>query len=433
MNINNPLIRKLAATLMGILLLTYVGYQIYIINYKGLSTETATYAELSDTIQTSGWIIRNESVVDYPSTGVLSYNLTDGQKVSKDKSIADVYATENDAATVTKISKIDKEISSLESLRDANEYYSNNPELIGTQIDNALVSILTQAADRDYNDSSSDRSHLQYLLNQKKIIVGSENTGDYQQRIQDLRAERDSLAASAGGRIDYVSAPESGYFISEVDGYEDSFDYDNVAALSVSDLKNVKKGTAPATSCGKICKDFSWYIGMVIDEGQKIKLEKSSYVYLEIPFATAEQIPAEVVSINFDSESGQYAAVLKCNSMSSDIAAIRNETIQVIVNTYSGVLVNQKSIRFESVTRTETDKNGTKNEVTTDNVKGVYVKYGTRLSFVQIFSDITINGYAICKTELSDEEQGLLVTENTIALYDEVVTEGTNLYDGKLL
>ncbi len=418
---------------MGLLLLTYVGYQIYIINYKGLSTETATYAELSDTIQTTGWIIRNESVIDYSSSGVLSYNLTDGEKVSKNKSIADVYATEEDATTVTKIAKLDEEIKSLESLREANEYFSSNPELIGTQIDNTIVSILSLAANNDYSDSVSERSHLQYLLNQKRIIVGNENTGDYQQRIQELTAERNELSASASGRIDYVSAPESGYFISKVDGYENAFDIENVADLTVSDLENVKKGNISSNNCGKICKDFSWYIGMIIDEGQKLKLEKNSYVNLEIPFATAEQIPAEVISINPDPESGKYAAILKCNNMSSDIAAIRNETIQVIVNTYSGVLVNQKSIRFETVTKTETDENGVKKETTYENVKGVYVKYGTRINFVQIFSDITINGYAICKTELNEEEQGLLKTENTIALYDEVVTEGTNLYDGKLL
>ena len=53
--------------------------------------------------------------------------------------------------------------------------------------------------------------------------------------------------------------------------------------------------------------------------------------------------------------------------------------------------------------------------------------------FVQIFSDITVNGYAICHTELTEEEQELLVTDKTIQLYDEIVVEGTDLYDGKVV
>ena len=32
---------------------------------------------------------------------------------------------------------------------------------------------------------------------------------------------------------------------------------------------------------------------------------------------------------------------------------------------------------------------------------GVFVKYGSTLKFVQVFSDKTVNGYAICKTAVS--------------------------------
>ena len=52
---------------------------------------------------------------------------------------------------------------------------------------------------------------------------------------------------------------------------------------------------------------------------------------------------------------------------------------------------------------------------------------------MQIFSDATINGYAICKVSLSTEEREQLVTSTTIQLYDEVIVEGTDLYDGKML
>ena len=68
-----------------------------------------------------------------------------------------------------------------------------------------------------------------------------------------------------------------------------------------------------------------------------------------------------------------------------------------------------------------------------ENVRGVYVLYGGQLEFVQVFTDHSVNGYAICKTELSSEEQAALVTSSTIQLYDQVVVEGTDLYDGKVI
>ena len=81
----------------------------------------------------------------------------------------------------------------------------------------------------------------------------------------------------------------------------------------------------------------------------------------------------------------------------------------------------------------ETDAEGNEVDVTYENVRGVYVKSGSRIRFVQIFSDATINGYAICKVSLSTEEREQLVTSTTIQLYDEVIVEGTDLYDGKML
>lgn len=52
---------------------------------------------------------------------------------------------------------------------------------------------------------------------------------------------------------------------------------------------------------------------------------------------------------------------------------------------------------------------------------------------MQVFSDATIDGYAVCKLNLSSSEKEQLVTSRTIQLYDEVIVEGTDLYDGKML
>lgn len=50
-----------------------------------------------------------------------------------------------------------------------------------------------------------------------------------------------------------------------------------------------------------------------------------------------------------------------------------------------------------------------------------------------MFTNTSVNGVAVCRTELTEEERNSMVTENTIQLYDEVVVGGTNLYDGKII
>lgn len=44
-----------------------------------------------------------------------------------------------------------------------------------------------------------------------------------------------------------------------------------------------------------------------------------------------------------------------------------------------------------------------------------------------------MNGYAVCKLELSDGELENLVTDHTIRMYDQVVVGGVDLYDGKVV
>ena len=55
------------------------------------------------------------------------------------------------------------------------------------------------------------------------------------------------------------------------------------------------------------------------------------------------------------------------------------------------------------------------------------------LRFVQVLTEKNINGYAVCKYQLSDEELQNLVTDRTVGLYDEVVVGGVDLYDGKII
>ena len=79
---SNTLFRKISSIAVAILLLIYVGYQIYRSQYTGFKTETAMYADLSASIDTTGFIIRNEELVYSRYDGVLNYTLDDGEKTA---------------------------------------------------------------------------------------------------------------------------------------------------------------------------------------------------------------------------------------------------------------------------------------------------------------------------------------------------------------
>lgn len=431
---NSKKIQSIAAALLTFLLLVYVGYQIYLSNHKGIRTETAMYGSVSDTVQAQGFAIRSESVITDSFSGVLSYRVADGARVSRGGVIADIFASENDAAVRNRVDRLEREIASLQALSAPTGFFISNPSMISTQIYSAMGEIFSEVRNNNFSEISDLKENLQTVLNRKQLIIGEENTEDFQQRIAELQSERDALAASVGYSINTIISPAAGYFISSTDGFENVVDVSKIAEITperVRDLLGRERGTGLGSSVGKICSDFSWYLVCVFSDNDMLRFEDITEVNLDIPFASTETIPATIIAKNRDSQTGDTAVVFECSYMDSDIASVRNEPVQINVQTYSGVLVNEKALRFCDVPYTEYDEEGNPTEKVQKNVKGVYVQSGRQLEFVQIFTEKTVNGYAICKTELSAAERDALVTDSTIQLYDNVVIEGTDLYDGK--
>ncbi len=431
---NSKKIRTLGAVVLAFLVLLYVGYQAYQATHQSIRTETAMYGEVSDVLQAQGFILRNETVIDESYSGVLSYRVADGSRVSRGGVIADIFSNESDAASQRELDQLDQEIENLQSLSQTANFYVANPSMLGDQIYSALEGISQLVNENDFSGLNTQKGELQNALIRRQLITGEESAEDYSQRISQLQSQRDTLASQTGSATGSILAPEAGYFISTVDGLENVMDISQVESITVAQAEELLEQQPSSTDAvGKICQDFNWYAVCVFDEDDMVRFEGVEDVYLDIPFASTEQIPAKVLARNSDGESGKTAVVFQCSTMDADIAAVRNEAIQVTVNTYSGVLVNERAIRFADVEYTTTDEAGNTVTRVQENVKGVYVLYGGQLEFVQVFTDQTVNGYAICRTDLTEEEQSMLVTDSTIQLYDQVVVEGTDLYDGKIV
>lgn len=433
----NTLIRRIGATVVAVLLLIYVAYQVYLSQYTGLTTETAMFSTVAESIDTTGFIVRNERVITSSVNGVLNYTVDDGERTAAGGVIAEIYPTEEDAAARNRIERIDDELARLAVLENPGDVTTSNPKLIGGQISEKITSILTSIRQGSISDVESQKNDLQLLLGQKQIITGAESAEDYTAHTDELRAERASLFYSSASSTGTIKSPAAGYFIQSVDGYENAVDIEKITDLTAEEIRTlVEEDTAEAMSdnvLGKVAMDFSWYVVCVIDENDYVRLDRTTQVTIEMPFASVEEIPAEIIEVNRDNETGGAALIIECSYMNSDLASTRKEPLRINISKHSGVLVDEKAIHFSDVTAYETDENGNEIEVVYEDVMGVYVKYGSRLRFIQVFSDATVNGYAICKTTLSTDEREQLVTSRTIQMYDEVVVGGTDLYDGKIL
>ena len=431
---SNTLFRKISSIAVAILLLIYVGYQIYRSQYTGFKTETAMYADLSASIDTTGFIIRNEELVYSRYDGVLNYTLDDGEKTAFGGTVAELYPAEEDAAAHNRMLRIDEELTRLAVLENPTEVASSNPKNIGSQINKTVTGLLSDLKSGAFSSISNDKNDLYLLMGQKQIVTGAEDSASYVAHIENLKSERATLETTTSSSTGTVTSPASGYFIHTVDGYENAVDIDDVEQLTVSDVRALEEGeagsNADSTVIGKVAKEFNWYIACIIDEKDLVRLYRTTNVKVEMPFATAETIPAEVVKINRDEASGDAVVILKCSYMNTDLAAARKEPLRIDLQSYAGVLVNEKAIHFADVTVTDTDTDGNVTEHVEQNVKGVYIKSGSRVRFVQVFSDATIDGDLYLRKPdfmerdlapliqpLAEEERPVVVVVNKVDLF----------------
>ena len=433
---NSRRIQTIAALALSLLVVIYLGYKLFQNDHRAVLVETAQYGSVADTIQAEALALRSETVLGTAPQGVLNYRVSDGDRVAKNGVVAQIFASEADAAAQGELLRLDREIAGLETLARPADTFAADVRAVNGQITGAVDALMTETARGDYAGLAEAREDLLTALNRQQLMTGEVTTEDYQTRLAALRQERDALAARTREATGTVTSSAAGYFIRTVDGFEDAYDLEKIRRIAPGEVETLlgeDRSPKIPGAVGKIAGEFSWYLVCVIDQEELWRFDDAQDMGVEIPSATPSLIPVTLVAKNTDKDGKKCALVFQCSTMNGEIAGIRREAIRIHVRNYDGVLVNEKAIRFADVDVYEEDENGNETSRVEKNVKGVYVRRGQSIQFVQVFTEKTVNGYAICKTELSDDEWERLVTDRTIQLYDQVVVEGTDLYDGKVV
>ncbi|MGN0487743.1 MAG: HlyD family efflux transporter periplasmic adaptor subunit [Ruminococcus sp.] len=429
---DNLLFKRILVSVLILAIVAYVGFLFFSANFgRSIEIESAIYAKTADTIRVDGFIVRNEKYITNNRGGVLSYKVENGDNVSAGQSIADIYANENDAVAQQKIKNINKQITNLQNL--GKFYYKESVGLdtINNEIDNQIFTMLSNVNKRKLAQSQDDTNNLLYYINEKQIITGQVKS--FKNKINDLRAEREDISKSSSSKIGSVQTGMAGYYVSDVDGYEKSINYNKVKDVSVKDLKKVSKSSVRSDVIGKIVVDPEWFILCEIDKDQAIALSKvqgeKGKVSVSIPFISKENIVASIYSINQGSKSENAVLVLSCDMMSKDISAARKETIEINTTEFSGLKISKRAIHEDYVEKQVKNKDGvmvTKRK----KVQGVYVLSGSELLFKEINIVYSSKQYVLCNPK---PDEKLLFNGVTVQLYDQVVIKGDNLYHGKVI
>ena len=392
-------------------------------------TETAYRATAYDVVKTTAIVARDEEYIKSSSNGIMVYDVSDGDKVIAGGSIATVYKNESDVVNMKRISELDDRISYLETLNASAKGSAVGLDTVNSQLNEELITLISMINSRSFEYISDAEDELMTSVNRKQLITGEQKRFD--EKIEELKAERATLAASTGSPAGAVTTVSSGYFVSSVDGYEDRIDINSLDTLYYSDYQKITPADIdPSAYVGKMIKGVNWYLvcPVTIDEATNIS-HNSESVSVRMPYALSEEIPAKVVCVNNLKDEDKAIVILRCSYMSEALSKIRKESVEIVVSSFEGLKVSKSAIHDAELTRTVKDESGAE-KTETKTVQGVYVEYGNELRFRQIVIEYSGDDYVICQ---ESPDPSLLFKGTTVTLYDRVVTEGGDLYDGKLI
>lgn len=394
----------IAITLLFVVALGYVGLQLYTILHRTYRTETAIAYTMADSISLSGMAVFE--TVDVPGEGNLGYIVADGERVSAGTVLAERYTDESQGVLRERLDRLDR---TLELLSKSQNSTGSDLSMLTTQTRTALYNLLDQIDTASY--SGIAQAEEDFLLAQNRLQISTGQADNFESVMATLQQEREEVAGQLGG-LQTITAATNGYFVSSVSANPISMDQETLDAMSSAELRSLlEQGaeTSPAGLAGHIITGFSWRFYGVCSLETAGRLDGITRVNISVPGKENDPLPATVVEVTEDEETGTAKVVIECRSINANVLRFGIEEAQVDLTTYEGIRIDRRALHIK------------------DGAKGVYVKYGDLQRFRRITILYEDENYILVPRD------GALGTENEVRLYDEVIVEGTNLQDGKLL
>ena len=397
---------KLIASIFLALIIIVVFFQFYNVLHSPVSTGTVTATSTFNGIDMDVISIRDEQVLKTKKSGVLSYNVEDGGRVAKGGVVAYIYNDKSDANLKVEIEQLENTIKDLENINGYNNSEAIDIDSLDIKINKALLEMVNETSDGVVANAIEPSQELLKLLNRRQIATGLSGGFDsllkeYKSELKNLKSKKDEASSS-------VKSKETGYFVSGIDGYEAVLNSEDIDELTPETFKKItpKEKDYEETIVGKLVSDYEWYLAAEVSLDDSLKFKEQTEMILKTNFQSVPELPVTVYKINKGASGDNAVVVFACNYMNSELATMRNAKMTAVLETYSGLGVNARAVRF------------------VDGKKGVFVLTGNIINFVPVNVLYSKDNLCICEKQST----GL-----RLKLYDEIVIKGKNLYDGKVI
>ena len=383
----------------------YLAVQFFIIFHRGYKTETAIAYTMADSVSLQGVVSFDTVRVD--GSGDLGYLVSDGERVTNGTVLAECYTDDSQGLLRERLDRLGRTIDLLSKSQNSS---GSDLSLLTSQTRQALYNLLDKLDTAQYSGITDAEDA--FLLAQNRLQVNTGQTEGFTQTIQALQTEYDGIKAQLD-TLQTITATTNGYFSSVSASPTITTDAAQLDAATPAELNDMLQNgfaTADTANCaGQIATGFSWKFYAVCDLATADRLDGVSSVKISVPGKQNTPLAATVQELTRDEEAGLAKLVLSCQTVNAEILSFGVETAQIDLKTYEGIRIDKAALHIVGGQR------------------GVYVKYGNLQRFLKITTLYEDENYILIP------DNGKLGTDNEVRLYDEIIVQGTNLQDGKLL
>lgn len=382
----------------------YVILQCFVIFHQSYKTETAIAYTMADSVTLNGVV--SFAAVPVEGSGNLGYLVQDGERVSNGTVLGECYTDDTQGLLRERLDRLGRTIDLLSKSQNST---GSDLSVLTNQTRQALYNLLDKLDTAEYSgitDAEDD-----FLLAQNRLQVSTGQTGNFSQTISSLQAEYDEINSQLGS-LQTITASTNGYFSSTEAMAPIVTDQETLNNASPTELQQMLADgfTASDTACaGQIATGFSWRFYTVCDLETAARFDGVTSVKISVPGKQNTPLAATLVEATSDEEAGVAKLVFECQTINAEILSFGQENAQIDIKTYEGIRINKAALHI------------------VDGARGVYVKYGNLQRFLKITTLYEDENYILIPSN------GAIGTDNEVRLYDEVIVQGTNLQDGKLL
>ena len=406
--LRSPLLKRILFIALAAMAVVFVVYQIASFGRSRvhpLNTQTALSRTITKSIEAHGVVVREESLLTANASGTVVPRVANGSKVSAGDPVAEIFSSQQDAQYLLELDAVAAQISYYESIQllSAGSIYENK-DTYNQNISQSLFSLIGCINNNDLAALPQAVDALSVSVTKKQIVVGT--AVDVDTRLEALYRRRETLEGYISKGVD-LSADRAGYYVDQADGYEGFADYSAVLTFTPEDVQSLLDASPRRVShnFGKLITQFNWYLLCCVGREQAESLAVGQKINIAFPSYSGGTIRMQLAAVN-EASDGRLALVFRSNLMNSEIASLRMEDIKICLEEYSGYAVDKTALR------------------TVDGQVGVYVQVGNIVRFRKIDIVYTDENIILASTGGGS---------GYLKRYDEIITEGTDLYDGKII